>query len=90
MPPRGHQSQSLFVGKCIYRLTLQGGHGHNQLENIKIELTSENDLFFHYRMVITEDSFRQMQEEQRLMIHFAKFSEIFMKMINSCIKEPHR
>jgi hypothetical protein len=42
-------------------LTLGGLNG-NQLEEVKIELTSENDLFFHYTHIITEDSFREMQE----------------------------
>lgn len=55
-----------------------------------IELTSENDLFFHYTMVVTEDSFRVMQEEQKLMIPFQEFYKVFIKMVNSCIKEPHR
>lgn len=57
---------------------------------MKIELTSENDLFFHYTMLVTEDSFREMQEEQKLMIPFTEFYKIFIKMVNSCIKEPHR
>lgn len=71
-------------------LVLQGGHGHNQIEDVKIELTCENDLFFHYTMLVTEDTFREMQEEQKLMIPFAEFFKIFIKMVNSCIKEPHR
>lgn len=34
----------------------------NNLQNVKIELTSENDLFFHYTHIVDEDSFRHMQE----------------------------
>jgi hypothetical protein len=29
---------------------------------VKVELTSENDLFFHYTHLVDEDSFRAMQE----------------------------
>lgn len=56
---------------------------------MKIELTSENDLFFHYTHIVDEDSFRQMQEIQKLMIEFNEYPSILMKMVNSCIKEPH-
>ena len=56
---------------------------------MKVELTSENDLFFHYTHLIDEDSFRAMQETQKLMIEFNDYPNILVKMVNSCIKEPH-
>ena len=59
------------------------------LQNVKIELTSENDLFFHYTHIVDEDSFRHMQENQKLMIEFGDYTNILIKMVNSCIKEPH-
>ena len=52
-------------------------------------MTSESDLFFHYTHSVDEDSFREMQENQKLMIEFNEYSNILLKMINSCIKEPH-
>lgn len=61
----------------------------NSLQNVKIELTSENDLFFHYTHIVDEDSFRHMQENQKLMIEFGDYTNILVKMVNSCIKEPH-
>ena len=36
------------------------------MQNVKIELTSENDLFFHYTHIVDDDSFRHMQENQKL------------------------
>ena len=56
---------------------------------MRAELTSENDLFFHYTHNVDEDSFRQMQEGQKLMVEFADYTNILIKMISSCIKEPH-
>lgn len=61
----------------------------SNLQNVKIELTSENDLFFHYTHIVDEDSFRVMQENQKLMIEFTDYTNILIKMVNSCIKEPH-
>jgi len=29
---------------------------------VKVELTSENDLFFHYTHLVDEDAFRTMQD----------------------------
>jgi len=70
------------------KVLVLGGQGQNQIEEVKVELTSENDLFFHYTHVINEDSFREMQEQQKLMVDFHEYANIFMKMANSCIKEP--
>ena len=58
--------------------------------HIRIELTSENDLFFHYTHSVDESGFRQMQEGQKLMIDFPDYCSVVMKMLNNCIKEPHR
>ena len=52
-------------------------------------MTSESDLFFHYTHTVTEDDFRHMAEKQKLMIDFTEYASIFIKMVNSCIKEPH-
>lgn len=71
----------------FYIYLLQGEP--NNLQNVKIELTSENDLFFHYTHIVDEDSFRHMQENQKLMIEFPDYTNILVKMVNSCIKEPH-
>ena len=56
---------------------------------IKLELTSENDLFFHYLHNIDESGFRSLQESQKLMIEFSELPVIIIRMLNSSIKEPH-
>merc|ERR1712110_1089632 len=33
--------------------------------------------------------FRQMQDSQKLMIDFVDYCQVVIKMLNSCIKEPH-
>ncbi|CAI2380134.1 unnamed protein product [Moneuplotes crassus] len=58
-------------------------------ENVKVELTSENDMFFHYTHSLIEDTFKVVQEDQKLMIEFPDYPNILIKMLNSCIKEPH-
>jgi len=58
-------------------------------QHIKVELTSENDLFFHYVHSKDETGFRNLQESQRLMVEFSELPSILVRMLNSCIKEPH-
>ncbi|KAL8443258.1 hypothetical protein Emag_005983 [Eimeria magna] len=57
-------------------------------QEVRVETSSENDLFFHYTHVVDEKAFRQMQQSQKLMIDFADYSQVLMKMLNSCIREP--
>lgn len=59
-------------------------------QHFRIELTSENDIFFHYTHVVDEHGFRVMQENQKLMIAFPDYDFVVIKMLNNCIKEPHR
>mmetsp|Transcript_15396 Transcript_15396/g.25131 ORF Transcript_15396/g.25131 Transcript_15396/m.25131 type:complete len:261 (-) Transcript_15396:77-859(-) len=61
----------------------------NTPEALKIELSSENDLFFLYMHMVDEVGFRIMQEQQKLMVDFDDYSKVLMRMLNSCIKEPH-
>ena len=61
----------------------------NNPQHVKIELTSENDLFFNYAQSFDDRSFRGLQENQKLMIDFSELPTVLMRMLNSCVKEPH-
>ena len=56
---------------------------------MKVELTSENDLFFHYTHLVDTDTYRHMQEKQKLLVNFPEYAKVLQKMVNSCNKEPH-
>jgi hypothetical protein len=57
--------------------------------HIKVELSSEHDLFYHYLHAVDEAAYRGMQEAQKLMIDFSEYPSIIVRMLNSCVKEPH-
>lgn len=59
------------------------------LQHCRVELSSENDLFFHYTHGVDEHGFRAVQEHQKLMIDFQEYTSVIVKMLNNCIKEPH-
>eukprot|EP00435_Cladocopium_sp_Y103_P006619 s2475_g2.t1 len=57
-------------------------------QHCRFEVTSENDLFFHFTHSVDENTFREMQEKQKLMIDFSDYVTVIIKMLNNCIKEP--
>lgn len=61
----------------------------NAPEDVRIEISSENDLFFLYCHSVDQQAFVQMQHDQKLMIDFKDYPNVLSKMLNSSIKEPH-
>nr|CCC93906.1 unnamed protein product [Trypanosoma congolense IL3000] len=57
---------------------------------LRVEVTSECDLFFHQTCVINHVGFLRLREHQSLVCDFADFLMTFLKMLNRCIKEPQR
>lgn len=69
------------------KLLLLGAEGKPSA--VRMELTSENDLFFNFAHTLDETAFRAVQETQKLMVDFAEYSAVLVRMLNQCIKEPH-
>eukprot|EP01062_Namystynia_karyoxenos_P077154 TRINITY_DN7710_c0_g1_i1.p1 TRINITY_DN7710_c0_g1~~TRINITY_DN7710_c0_g1_i1.p1 ORF type:complete len:288 (+),score=119.60 TRINITY_DN7710_c0_g1_i1:83-865(+) len=63
------------------------GEDGDQL-SLRIELSSESDLFFHYGCNLGTAEYEQLREEQKLMCGFRDFAPTLLKMLNKCIKEP--
>jgi hypothetical protein len=56
---------------------------------VRLEMSSESDLFFHYMHIVDDQEFRNIQDAQKLVIDFLDYAGILIRMLNSCIKEPH-
>ena len=56
---------------------------------LRIELTSENNLFFHYAHELDAAEFGKLQEAQRLMVEFTEYPAVIVRNLNHCVKEPH-
>lgn len=56
---------------------------------IRLEMSSEVDLFFHYQHFVDERVFSKIQEAQKLMVDLSDYPTILVRMLNACIKEPH-
>ena len=59
----------------------------NNPTQIRIELSSENDLFFHFTSDIDEETFKVMKEKKNLKVNFLEFSNLVIKLFNKCIFE---
>lgn len=68
---------------------LAQGEGDSSVSAVRVELTSEADLFFHYTCLINAVGFTQLREDQKLMCEFKDFVVTLLKMCNRCIREPN-
>ena len=50
--------------------------------SVRLELSSEQDLFFHYTHQLDERAFRAVREEQRLMIDFQDYANVLARSLN--------
>ena len=66
---------------------LLGGVENNPTQ-IRLELSCENDLFFHFTSDIDDETFKIMQESQKLTVNFPEFSNLVKRLFNNCINEP--
>ena len=66
---------------------LLGGEENNPIQ-IRIELSCENDLFFHFTSDIDEETYKVMQENQKLTVNFSEFYNLVKRLFNNCINEP--
>ncbi|GBG71743.1 hypothetical protein CBR_g9152 [Chara braunii] len=55
---------------------------------VRVELTSEANLFFHYVHYTDKASYQTIQETQRLMVDFNEYPAVLGRMLCRCMKEP--
>lgn len=55
---------------------------------VKVELSWESDLLFHYTSIVDETTFLDMKKKQNLNIEFPEFCNLVEKICEDCIKNP--
>ncbi|CAD8088397.1 unnamed protein product [Paramecium sonneborni] len=60
------------------------------LDKMKIELSCENDLFFHFIHDVTEETFQQIKEGQQLTASFIDYPAICVKCLDKAHKDPNK
>lgn len=56
---------------------------------VRIEVSCESDLFFHYTSEVNEEIFKVIKESQKLQTDFSEYNALVKKMFFNCINEPH-
>ena len=69
----------------IYLLSVHEQH----LQTVYVELTSEVDLFFHWRCELNESTYARLQAQQNVMVEFSSFPGVLIRMLNKCIQDPN-
>ncbi|CAE7631357.1 SASS6 [Symbiodinium microadriaticum] len=84
----GDESISTGTLEAIKVKVLLLGSDENP-SSIRLELSSESDLFFHYIHMIDDQDFQTIQEQQKLVVDYGEYPNVLIRMLNSCIREPH-
>ncbi|GAX76205.1 hypothetical protein CEUSTIGMA_g3649.t1 [Chlamydomonas eustigma] len=82
-----HETQVGALEAIRVKILVKGEPG--RLDSLKVELSSESNLFFHYAHEMDAKGFQAMQESQRLMVTFTDYPTVLLRMLNQCIKDPH-
>ena len=62
----------------------------NIIKKIKVEVTSENDLFFLYIHEVDDQAFNAMQQDQGLTLNFEDYPKALTSMFDSCLHSPSK
>jgi len=69
------------------KILIMEGDSESQA-HVRLEMSSESDLFFHYTHSLGKDNYAVVQQQQKLMVDFPNYPKMLSKMLNACIKEP--
>ncbi|CAG9463773.1 unnamed protein product [Pedinophyceae sp. YPF-701] len=58
------------------------------LRGVRVELSSEANLWFLYVHELDQGSFHDLQDQQKLMLDFNDYPQLLLRMLNSCIRDP--
>lgn len=60
------------------------------MQYVRVELSSEANLWFLYIHELDQEGFHELQDQQRLMLNFAEYPALLTKMLTSCIRDPRQ
>ena len=84
---KGKKDISEFEGIMFKVLKIQST-SQSVPSHIRIELYSENDLFFHFTSILDEEIFKVMKEKQDLTITYKEFIPLLEELCDNCLKYP--
>jgi hypothetical protein len=83
------EGQSSQVGKIVeVDCKMLALYHRKNLAEVRLELTSEADLFFNYSHVLNPDNFRSTQQDHKLLVSLADYPEMLQRLLVSCADRP--
>lgn len=73
-----------------FRIKVLANGEDRNLASMRIEITSESDIFFHYTCIINDQGFLRLRDDEHLVCEFPEFLMTVLKMFNRCVREPGR
>lgn len=80
-------AQSGILEAVRVKVLVMGEDG--AVQDVRVEISAESDLFFHYFHEMNEQAFQAFKQQQKLMVDFAEYPSTLVRMLNNCIKEPN-
>ncbi|NXV80953.1 SAS6 protein, partial [Atlantisia rogersi] len=59
-------------------------------QDLAVRLTDDNDPFFLYNLVISEEDFQSLKSQQGLLVDFSAFPQKFIDLLQQCIQEQNK
>ena len=84
---KGKKNICSYEGIIFKILTIQSSSESIPI-HIRIELYSENDIFFHFTSLVDEEIFKVMKEKQFLTIEYKDFIVLVEELCDNCLNNP--
>lgn len=82
------QMEQIHCKVLLPRMNNKKGSEEPETEIIRTELSSENDLFFHYTSDIDPEIFEMICMKQNLSIEYENLCETLQRLFDDCVNEP--
>lgn len=83
------EGQASQVGKMVeIECKLLAQYRGKSLLEVKLELTTELDLFFSYSHFLNVDNFRGTQKDHKLLVNLDDYPDMLHRLITSCANKP--
>ncbi|XP_072372855.1 spindle assembly abnormal protein 6 homolog isoform X3 [Scyliorhinus torazame] len=74
------------------RLTVgwQSSSNLTHKKDLAVRLTDDTDPFFLYNLIIGEEDFQSLKNQQGLLVEFSAFPQRFIELLDQCIREQNK
>uniref|UniRef100_A0A8C5MPP2 Spindle assembly abnormal protein 6 N-terminal domain-containing protein n=1 Tax=Leptobrachium leishanense TaxID=445787 RepID=A0A8C5MPP2_9ANUR len=83
------KERCLSIRICI-KLHSPASSSHRKVWDLMVRMTDDNDPYFLYNLVISEEDFQSLNIQQSLLVDFSAFPQKFIDLLCQCIQEENK